>query len=163
MYTDQSLSPAVSVAHRKSSRSLVCPDDVHGGLQRIGHQKCTSLVWMRSWKELQTKLQQHRSRTTRRIVLLMRASSRRSLLAVEEWCLRGCTEYLRERASARGSSCSARGILIRVQDVAEVAMTVAADTIHTAFFGASFSDQLPNHGLSIYSIHSYRSIECTGH
>jgi hypothetical protein len=37
-----------------------------------------------------------------------RASSRRSLLAVEEWCLRGCSQYLRERASARGSSCSAR-------------------------------------------------------
>jgi len=63
---------------------------------------------------------------------------------------------------ARGDRRASRGILIRVQDVAELAMTVAADTIHTAFCGASFWDQLPNRGLSIYSIHSYRSIECTG-
>jgi hypothetical protein len=56
--------------------------------------------------------------------------------------------YANERA--RGDRRVARGILIRIQDVAELAMTVAADTIHTAFFGASFWDQLPNRGLSIY-------------
>jgi hypothetical protein len=42
------------------------------------------------------------------------------------------------RASARGDRRVARGILIRVQDVAELAMTVAADTIHTAFFLGAF-------------------------
>jgi hypothetical protein len=116
IYTDQRIGPAVSVANRKSSRSLVCADDVHEGLRRIQHQKCTSLVWMRSWKELQTDLRQHRSRTTRRIVILTRASSRRFLVAVEEWCVRGCSKSLRERTDGRASertragwsSCGAR-------------------------------------------------------
>ncbi len=39
-----------------------------------------------------------------------------------------------ERASVRGDRRVARGILIRVQDVAELARTVAEDTIHTAVF-----------------------------
>jgi hypothetical protein len=39
---------------------------------------------------------------------------------------------------ARGDRRAARGILIRVPDVAELAMTVAADTIQTAFFGGVF-------------------------
>jgi hypothetical protein len=71
-------------------------------------------------------------------------------------CADAANPYANERtderasARARGDRRVARGILIRVQDVAELAMTVAADTIHTAFFGASFWDQLPNRRLSIY-------------
>jgi hypothetical protein len=100
-------------------------------------------------KKLQTDLQQHRSRTTKKnsntdervlSTLLGRSRGEEVRARMQQ------NPYANERASerARGSYRRvARGILIRVQDVAELAMTVAADTIHTAFFlGRFFRDQV---------------------